>query len=100
VLQVTTGIAQMAYQPQVPTDTLSSAARGYKQFAKLSELDGLGQIQHESAQAETTTQSLRNHREPRSACLAAHSSQPGVGSERFGQLVRGFMLRKAGLIGV
>ena len=46
----------MAYQPQVPTDTLSSAARGYKQFAKLSEVDGLGQIQHESAQAETTTQ--------------------------------------------
>jgi hypothetical protein len=31
----------MAYQPQVPADTLSSAARGYKQSAKLPELDGL-----------------------------------------------------------
>jgi hypothetical protein len=31
----------MAYQPQVPIDTLSSAARGYKQNAKFAELDGL-----------------------------------------------------------
>jgi hypothetical protein len=31
----------MAYQPQVPVDTLSSAARGYKQYAKFAELDGL-----------------------------------------------------------
>jgi hypothetical protein len=31
----------MAYQPQVPADTLSSASRGYKQYTKFAELDGL-----------------------------------------------------------
>jgi hypothetical protein len=31
----------MAYQPQVPADTLSSAARGYKHYAKFAELNGL-----------------------------------------------------------
>jgi hypothetical protein len=41
-LQVATGHNPMAYQPQVPVDTLSSAARGYKQYAKFAELDGVG----------------------------------------------------------
>jgi hypothetical protein len=62
----------MAYQPQVPADTLSSAARGYKQYAKFAELDGLDKHSTKVLRPDPEPKPA-NHGEPPRACLAAHS---------------------------